>query len=445
MRFSRYFRLILPLLLFIPFLAAGEPSPDGGVSRRIAAEVEKGNLIPRVTSPDDFKAMFGPPVKESSSPDGGGSMTTLAYPGNTFAEFKTMEEDGPAALLRLGIDGKTVEFGKPALRDTKDLLKLDRFRGLADVSLAKLDLRASGALLRAMPFDSLTEWPPKDRLPADFNPAKVLEDGKNPGLGVRQLHREGIDGRGVGIAIIDQPLLLGHREYSSRLVYYNAAGLAKAAADMHGPSVASLAVGRNIGTAPKAILYYFAVPSWIPDNSYRAGALRAVVELNKTVPETEKIRIVSISQGGFRQRRNFDRWREALEHAEKNGILVVTCDPDSIDFGNLTRNRDDDPDSPASYTREIWDHRPHPLWVPGGNRTRASYRSDDAYAFDVIGGRSWSAPYLAGVAALGYQIDPTLSAAKVKELLLKSATPSNAGPILNPRGFVESVKLNAKN
>lgn len=443
MKTARLYSLLL-LLLSASALAVDKATPARDISGLVSAEVAKGNVIPRVTTAEDFKAMFGSPAKEDSSPDGGGSLITLSYADDTFAVFKQMTTDGPAALVHLGIKGSPVQFGKPLLRDVSDLKKLDRFLGLAEVSLANLDLRASGDLLRQLPFDSLTEWPPQDRLPVDFDPAVVLEKGMNPGLGIRQLHKAGIDGRGVGIAIIDQPLLLGHREYSSRLAYYNATVLSNARVDMHGPSVASLAVGKDIGTAPKAILYYIAVPSWIPDNSYPANALLTIVELNKTVPENAKIRIVSISHGGFRQRKNFDQWQEALHQANVNNILVISCDPASVDFGNLTRAWGKDPDFPESYEPEAWDKGRHPLWVPGGNRTRASYKGNDVYAFDVTQGGSWAAPYLAGVAALGYQINRGLSPAAVKEMLVKSATLTKNGPILNPRGFVELVKKTAK-
>ena len=47
-----------------------------------------------------------------------------------------------------------------------------------------------------------------------------MELGKDPGLGVRQLQAQGITGSGVGIAIIDQPMLVDHQEYASRLKLY---------------------------------------------------------------------------------------------------------------------------------------------------------------------------------------------------------------------------------
>jgi len=54
-------------------------------------------------------------------------------------------------------------------------------------------------------FDSLTSWPPAGKLPAGFSVQQTMEMGKDPGLGIRDLHAKGITGRGVGIAIIDQP------------------------------------------------------------------------------------------------------------------------------------------------------------------------------------------------------------------------------------------------
>jgi hypothetical protein len=43
-------------------------------------------------------------------------------------------------------------------------------------------------------------------MPQDFDWERIMELGKNPGLGIRKLHTQGITGRGIGIAIIDQTL-----------------------------------------------------------------------------------------------------------------------------------------------------------------------------------------------------------------------------------------------
>ena len=91
---------------------------------------------------------------------------------------------------------------------------------LRGYNLSRLDLREAGASLEHADFDDRTIWPASDRLPQDFDRARIMERGKNPGLGVRSLDTQGITGRGVGIAIIDNPLLIEHQEYAQRLRLY---------------------------------------------------------------------------------------------------------------------------------------------------------------------------------------------------------------------------------
>jgi hypothetical protein len=40
----------------------------------------------------------------------------------------------------------------------------------------------------------------------------------NPGLGVRELHEEGITGKGVTVAIIDQNMILDHPEFQGNQI-----------------------------------------------------------------------------------------------------------------------------------------------------------------------------------------------------------------------------------
>ena len=107
-------------------------------------------------------------------------------------------------------------------------------------------------------FDSKTQWPASDKLPTDFDRQKIMEISKDPGLGIRKLHDQGITGNGVGIAIIDQTLLVDHIEYKDRIRIYEEAEDITGGwleTQMHGPAVASIAVGKTVGVAPDADLY----------------------------------------------------------------------------------------------------------------------------------------------------------------------------------------------
>src|SRR5512138_212811 len=84
---------------------------------------------------------------------------------------------------------------------------------LRSTDLTKLDLSKSRDDLLYADFDSKTQWPASDKMAADFDWQKIMEIGKDPGLSIRTLHDQGVTGKGIGIAIIDQTLLVDHIEY----------------------------------------------------------------------------------------------------------------------------------------------------------------------------------------------------------------------------------------
>ena len=94
-----------------------------------------------------------------------------------------------------------------------------------------------------------------------------MEWGKNSGLGILQLRAQGVTGQGVNAAVIDGPLLTEHQEYADRLQLYEEINILdpKWEAAPHGSAVASLALGKTVGVAPEANLYYVAM--WPSDKS----------------------------------------------------------------------------------------------------------------------------------------------------------------------------------
>ena len=147
-------------------------------------------------------------------------------------------------------------------------------------------------------FDHKTQWPtdPK-KLPKGFEQKdKIMELGKNPGLGIHQLHERGIDGTRMRMAIIDQSLS-DHEEYHDNLVHYEEFGDVGKTGAMHGSAVSSIAVGKTCGVAPKAKLYYFAFKNVkrdpktgeeirFTDNCVKA--LEKIIAINNALPSNEK-------------------------------------------------------------------------------------------------------------------------------------------------------------
>lgn len=437
---------------------------DPATAALVCSAAAEGKIAYKLTIPEEFKALFGAPVMETTVNhnsgihkifldyrgfyavfQGDGLQTTENPVPLTLREVMLSDKSISISMFRIPLGGRRVDIGifRPLfLRNENDLARMDPFEGLVgnikNVSLANLDLKNHAKLLDKMRFDSQTEWPEPNKMPEGFDPARLLEEGKNPGLGIRSLHEQGIDGRGVGIAIIDQPLLKNHQEYAEQLVMYKAMDLQTrfSSPQMHGPAVASIALGKTCGVAPKSVLYFFATS---PRFKQWYNVINRIIQLNKNTETSKKIRVVSISFGGFSKHPNFSRWKEALKRAEQHGILIVTCDRSVLNYGTLTRILDKNSDEPHSYRRGMFGDTGTVLWVPTGNRTTACWRGVDLYTYEREGGMSWGAPYLAGLAALAYQVDPKIEPKTIVELLLRTAVHTEVGPVVNPKGFIKSV------
>ena len=317
----------------------------------------------------------------------------------------------------------------------------------ADVS--GLDLRDRTADLLNADFDSKTKWP--GALPAAFDPARTMELGKDPGLGLRRVHEMGITGQGVGIAIIDQPLLVDHAEYKNRLKFYEEIHQQPEQAAMHGPAVASIAVGKTVGVAPGADLYYIAETH----GTYRqdgfdwdfgpvAKSIDRILEINRTLPPANKIRVISISVGWSPKAKGYAEVTAAVERAKKDGVFVVSSSLFETSgklmfFHGLGRDPKADPGKAASFGPGAWWSRRvadylsgkaklpsggvEMLLIPMDSRCTASPTGVEDYAFYRQGGWSWVIPYVAGLYALACQVDPAVTPESFWSRALETGTP----------------------
>ncbi|UCE40789.1 MAG: S8/S53 family peptidase [Candidatus Aminicenantes bacterium] len=437
-------RLLIAVFCVVFLISSVKTSNNDDLIAKIKNGLNSGTIAYKLTTPEEIISLLGEPLKKKEDKDGGMQMLGFEYPDIQMTFWKMRNDPAPFTLRRIFCHEKQLDMGegkKLVLRTNDDLKKIDQFGGLANISLVRLDLRNQIKFLNSMTFDTLTEWPSEGKLPQGFRPAKFIVNAKDPGLGVRALHEKGIDGTGVGIAIIDQPLLLGHAEYTASLTRYDETGLKDLSPQMHGSPVTSIAVGKNLGVAPGASLTYFAVPMWERDNRPYITALKKILEWNKSLPEQEKIRAVSISNGMFPHYPHYDEWKVMLTQMESHGILIVTCDPAMLEYGILSLNPGENPDNYASYKPGIYVSEGDMVRVPGANKTVASHRGHDVYTFDRMGGMSWGAPYIAGLAALAYQVNPDIQPKEIIKLLIETVVKADAGPIVNPGGFIEKAHV----
>ena len=344
---------------------------------------------------------------------------------NKFAVFKIRPGAQPQSLHRKAIP----DFSK----SIKDMGEFDF--SLLDVDVSDVNLSDAGEALKVMIFDNNVVFPGADKLPDGFVPNKILESGKDPGLGVRELHERGITGRGVTIAIIDNPLDTAHQEIKDNLIHYESVGYPSdvpLVADMHATAVSSLACGKSIGVAPDAKLVYFAANfySGAPDEkpfvqsdhagkqweiyfSNYAKVLRKILFMNLRLPEDKRISAVSISWGMLGKD---PECTELINQLINSGVLVLTTDPwnfygEKAHFGRVHRTLNSDPNSVGAYEydrlRGTGDS--NRILVPAGGRTLAGFCGHDNYVYTGTGGLSWSTPYLVGVYAMAKQVYPNLT------------------------------------
>jgi hypothetical protein len=342
--------------------------------------------------------------------------------------------------------------------DSKDTWQMD----LRAYDLSTLDLSDSLNDLLQASFDDRTVWPPDAQMPQGFNWKRILELGKDPGLGVRGLHARGITGKGVGIAIIDQTLLVDHEEYTSRLRLYEETDDITGGwleSQMHGPAVASIAVGQKVGVAPGADLYYIATARGGKgeDFTYLADGIRRILEIDRQLPEGRKIRVIAMAIGWRKNVQGYQELASAVEEAKVQGMLLVCSSIEQVHgfrFHGLGREPLSDPGIMKSYEPGSWwaerfyggKTASNRLLIPMDSRTTASPLGGGEYR---RGGWSWSIPYIAGVYALAAQADPGITPERFWTLAMKTGQTIELdnngkmiplGPIIDPVALMDALR-----
>ena len=393
----------------------------------------------------------------AAGPDGGPALATSLNPGTqpgiVRRPIPAVFEKAPLSLL---------PKYKPS---SPNPFQVD----LRSADLTKLEVSSRLSDLLHADFDSKTRWP--GTLPQGFAPNEIMESAKNPGLGVRELHRRGVTGKGIGIAIIDQTLLVDHAEYKDRLLSYEEIhSPAGAPAQMHGPAVASIAVGKTCGVAPEANLYYIAELHGTVDQgkfnwdfTWLAQSIDRILELNCALPKDHKIRVISISVGWSPGQKGCEETDAAVQRAKEAGVFVISTALERthhLRFHGLGRDSTRSPDDFAAYGLGSWwadmfkngQQRFGPgehLLVPMDSRTTASPTGPNEYVFYSNGGWSWCVPYLAGLYALACQVNPDITPEEFWSAALKTgrtikidveAKPIELGTIVDPVALLDSMR-----
>lgn len=395
--------------------------------------------------------------------------TRLDYSAHTDpkeARYKTILGD----LTKLSKGERVFATQVPAAdwswRRFEGLIKDDSF----DYDLRGFDLSGEDLSIvenqNELTFSTNTLWPVQ--LPQGFDPQRLLKENQNPGLGIRALHKSGVNGNGVGIAILDQALLLEHEQYKENLMYYEQIHCSNESAQMHGAAVASIAVGKTVGVAPGAKLYYiaethghFTDDDYDFDASIIADSILRVLEINGYLPAQEKIRVISISRGYSPQDKGYEELTSAIAQADKENILVITTSTEwyyGISLFGMDRDYENDPDDFSSYLPASWitdEFYADPslfadrFLAPMGSRTVAACTGPEDYELSHNGGLSWAVPWWAGFYALCCEVKPEITPQEFLQLLAETSVTVDLshdnktyplGKIVNPAAMMERLR-----
>lgn len=199
------------------------------------------------------------------------------------------------------------------------------YRDFRDVDLSDLDLSGETDLVKWLKFSSQTDFPEGEHAVRGLSPEDVLEMGKDPGLGLRDLHGQGITGEGINVAVIDKPIIQNHSEFTGRMIYHVVSGKGEYREVLHdhGIAAASILAGATTGVAPRARIHYFAISNHVPYFPKYAEALRQILAFNEGRSPEDQIKVVSISHGTGER---FEELNQVIQEAQTKGIIVVKPD-----------------------------------------------------------------------------------------------------------------------
>lgn len=330
---------------------------------------------------------------------------------------------------------------------------LNSIYGFARKNYRKKDFtRLSLPFLALKAFDTHTKWPKQNMLPNGFNPSIWLGNGQNPGLGIRALHRKGLTGKGVAVAVIDKPINPDHLELNGRIFYHQVnipSAKRKNRKHFHGIACASILCGTTCGVAPDAVLHYFDVPDDLNNSFNYCEALTEILDLNSELFEGMKIRVVSVSDNVSQKNREiYDRWHGLLKKAREQGIIVLFSDPESMHriftWGGCPPYADCN--NPDNYMYSSWprDHdssHTEKMIVPADFRTTAMNYDSEGFTYWGESGFSWAIPYVAGLVALAVSINPAITQDELFEYFECTKTVNQASvAIINPQAFLDAVQ-----
>ena len=294
-------------------------------------------------------------------------------------------------------------------------------------------------------------WPSPDKMPDGFNPMEIMERAKRPNTNA------GATGRGINIAVIDNMLDTTNPEYATQIKHFEGAiDGQQLPPNKHASMVVGHIAGQHTGMAPDANIYFFTKRTY-PDrkkfDQEICKVLQNVIRFNNAQTPENKIHILSCSWGA--RKKHSPQVYELFDQLEASGVKIILCGSDDMTADYTMSMRDFIPCNNPNMTDvqpdvqtvgqemlDNWAIKYTPDKIVGiPTNMRTTPMGADGWQYNITGGESSAAPYIAGVyaAALsGNQLFMTRPdwQSELNDILKSTATQTPDGNyMINPSGI----------
>ena len=301
----------------------------------------------------------------------------------------------------------------------------------SDLSNCIFDSNISEETLRRVSISSYTKLPKKH--PFNLDLEKYIDNN------IQVLQSEGITGKNVNIAVIDQGFSLIHDELKECLKEYK--DYQSNSHSFHGLSVVDSLAGKSFGIAPKSNIYFYGHREADIDLICKdtISALKEIYEKNL---KGANIKIVNISGYAHTLSNEYAIIKEKLKNT---GCYII----DSPIFGeNFTCINERTNGEKTKYYFSKWQLEKPENWhilkskiaIPFTGITPL-WNTEHDYKIGGDTSYSWAIPRLSGIYALCLQLKPKMTLDELLELIIETKNITEDGiQIINPQGMIEKLK-----
>ena len=288
-------------------------------------------------------------------------------------------------------------------------------------------------IVRKVPFSTKTIFPKK-------HPFILTQDMFLVDNDVRKLHEEGINGKGINVAVIDFEFDTIHNELKNCLVSKKSCRT-DCEVHFHGSTVATQLCGKNLGIAPNVKLWFYGT-----GQGKQKIMIDTFIALNDIYEKNKKganIKIINISSSRHKDHSEYlNIYKKLLEQ----GCYIIDSPVfgktfSCINYDSVNKEYYFSDGQLASMDRVNYKDK---ILIPTGGKMTPLVTTENEYLYCGQATYSWAIPKLSGYFALALQVNNNLTYEEFEQLAIATATKKDDLKFFNINGILEKLKENLK-